>query len=251
MSIVNGINNNIHYGTIASGKRINSASDDAAGMAIAKKLEREERSLQTASENVGMGISASNVADGALNGIADYLQGIHEVSIRAMNGLYSDSDRQMMQNEINGYMRGIEQLARGTQFNTHTLLNGSMATMDIASSANGSGMKIQMENSTLANLGLNGYSVMGDFDISKIDNAISMVSKARGNLGASTNAMEHIMRYNDAAAENQTASRSRIEDLDVAEAITEQRKNEALRNYRFIMQKKEMEQGANINILFA
>jgi len=249
MSIVNGIGN-MDYQALASGKRINSASDDAAGLAIAKKMESEERALTAASENAGMGISAVNTADGAMNGIMDYLQSIHEVGIRAMNGLYSESDRQSMQMEINGYMSGIEQLARGTRFNEHTLLNGSMASMNIANNPNGTGMKIQMENSTLSALGLNGFSVMGDFDLSVIDKAISTVSNARSGLGASANALEHSVRYSNAAAEQQTASRSRLEDLDMAEAISEKKKDETLQNYRIMMQKKQMEQGSFINKLF-
>ncbi len=250
MSRVNGINGNIDYGTISSGKKINSAADDAAGLAIAEKMEREERGLKAAQENAETGISAMNVADGAMNGIMDYLQNIREVSVRAMNGLYSDSDRQMMQKEINGYMSGIEQLAKGTKFNEHTLLNGSMASMDIATNPDGSGMRIQMADSTLAGLGLNGYSVMGDFDISVIDNAINTVSTARSGFGASTNALEHAARYNSGAALQQTASKSRLEDLDIAEAISDKKKEETLQNYRIMMQKKQMEQGSHINKLF-
>jgi len=250
MSGITGINNKVQYGAIASGKRINSAADDAAGMSISKKLEQEQRGLQAAQQNAQMGMSAINVADGAMSGIADYLQSIREVSVRAMNGLYSDSDRQAMQEEINGYMGGIQQLARGTQFNTKSLLDGSMASMDIASNPNGTGMKIQLGDSTLKSLGLEGYSVMGNFDIGTIDNAIKMVSSRRSSLGSSANALEHASRYNASAAEQQVASRSRVEDLDIGKAISDQKKEETLQNYRIMAQKKQIEQQRNIFQLF-
>lgn len=235
---------------LASGKRINSAADDAAGLAIAKKLEKEARALNAASDNTKMGIGALNVGDGAMSGIMDYLQDIRDVSIRAMNGTYSDSDRQAMQQEVNGYLDGIQQMAKGTQFNTHTLLDGNMATMDIATNPDGTGMKIQMADSTLAGLGIAGYSVMGDFDISAIDDAISKVSGARSKMGAATNGLEHTLAYNNAAAEYQTASQSRLEDLDMAGAVSEQKKNRILQDYRMMMQRRQMEQGSMVTKLF-
>lgn len=235
---------------MASGKRINSAADDAAGLAIARKLEKEIRGLDAGRENIGMGLSAANVADGAMSGITDYLQDIREVGIRAMNGLYSDSDRQAMQQQVNGYLDGIMQMAKGTQFNTHTLLDGSMATMDIASNPDGTGMKIQMANSTLEGLGLAGFSVMGDIDLDALDNAMTKVSEARSKLGASTNALEHAYSYNSIAAENQVASQSRLEDLDMAKAVSEQQKNRTLQTYRIMMQKRQMEEDGMVTRLF-
>ena len=97
---------------LASGKRINAAADDAAGRALATKQEKEARALNSASENTKMGIGAQNVGDGAMSGIMDYLQDIREVSIRSLNGTYSDSDRQAMQQEVNGYLDGIQQMAK-------------------------------------------------------------------------------------------------------------------------------------------
>lgn len=244
-------NNNKISNKLASGKRIDSAADDAAGLAIAKKLEKEARALNTASDNTKMGIGALNVGDGAMSGIMDYLQDIREVSIRAMNGTYSDSDRQAMQQEIGGYLDGIHQMAKGTQFNTHTLLDGNMATLDLATNPDGTGMKIQMADSTLAGLGIAGYSVMGDFDISAIDNAISKVSEARSKMGAATNGLEHTLSYNNAAAEYQTASQSRIEDLDMVGAVSEQKKNKILQDYRFMMQRRQMEEGNMVTKMFS
>ena len=82
------------YSHIASGKRINSAADDAAGLAIAQKMQREETGLSVGAQNAKAGIGALNVADGALDGVTDYLQRIRELAIRSMNGLNSADDKQ-------------------------------------------------------------------------------------------------------------------------------------------------------------
>ena len=75
------------YSHIASGKRINSAADDAAGLAIAKRMKREETGLNVGAQNAQMAIGALNVADGALGGVTDYLQRIRDLAVRSMNGI--------------------------------------------------------------------------------------------------------------------------------------------------------------------
>lgn len=228
------------YNKLSSGKRINKAADDAAGLAIAQKLLKHETGLDVGAQNAREGMGALNVADGAMGGIMDYLQRIDELSIRSMNGLYSDSDRQAFQTEINGMMEGIQSLAKGTSLNQQTLLDGSMADMHLATNPNGGGLSIHMENTTLKALGLAGYDVTGSFDLSAIDKAMDMVSKARGNMGAATNRLEHTFNYNRQASENTLASRSRIEDLDMPKAVSEKQKQELLTQYRNSMLRKQM-----------
>ena len=153
---INSRNNyNIYY-QLSSGKRINKAADDAAGLAIAQKLLRNETGLNVGAQNARDGMGALNVADGAMNGITDYLQRINELSIRSMNGLYSDSDKQAIQSEINGMLEGIQSLAKDTSLNEQKLLDGSMADMQLATNPSGGGLSIQMENTTLEALGLSG-----------------------------------------------------------------------------------------------
>ena len=83
------IGNITGYGQIASGKRINRAADDAAGLAIVNKLKANARGTQVATQNTREGIHVTNIADGGYNSIMDRLQSIHELSIKAMNGLNS------------------------------------------------------------------------------------------------------------------------------------------------------------------
>ena len=218
------------YGKIASGTRIQTAADDAAGLAIANKLEREGNGMDVAASNIQDGIGVANIQDGALETMQDSLQRIRELSVKASNGLYGDSEKQMIQGEIDQLLQDIEQTAVGTQYNEKHLLDGSMADMYIASNPSaGEGMKIQMENATLKALGLE-----------DIDRAMEKINTARSNTGASTNAMEHAYNYNKGASEQLLASRSRIEDLDVPKAVSEQKQEKLMQDYRMAMLRRKM-----------
>lgn len=230
------------YGQIASGKRINSAADDAAGLAIAEKLESQSNGLKTGAQNAEAGKNALNIADGAMGGITDYLQRIKELSVKASNGLNSSADLKAIQKEIDQNLAGIQDIAKGTEYNTMKLLDGSKADMELATNPDGSGMKIQMANSTLEALGIDGYNVTGKFDMSKIDNALKMVSESRSTIGASINGLEYASSYGQNAALQQTSAQSRLEDLDIPKAVTEMKKNKVLEEYKNVMMKKKMEE---------
>lgn len=248
---VAGVSNlNFLYGKIASGKRIQTAADDAAGLAIANKLKRNSNGLDVGASNINDGIGVANIKDGALGTMQESLQRIRELSLKASNGLYGDSEKQMIQGEVDQLLKDIEHTAVGTQYNEMKLLDGSMADMHIAANADGSGMRIQMENATLKSLGLEGYNVTGKFDIGVIDAAMEKISTARSNIGASTNAMEHAYNYNTGASLNLVASRSRIEDLDIPMAVSEQKKNKLLQDYRMSMLRKRMENDSMVTRLF-
>ena len=231
------------YSHIASGKRINSAADDAAGLAIAKKMEREETGLRVGAENAQAGIGALNVADGARDGVTDYLQRMRELALRSMNGLNSDEDKQIYQNEIDQLKEGIQSLAKDTTLNEQKLLDGSMADMGLATNPNGGGMKIQMANSTLEALGIADLDVTSaDFSLDAIDKALKTVTSQRGNLGAFTNRLEHTFNYNTRASLEQLGSRSRLEDLDLPKAVSEKKKQEVLVGYKNFMMREQMNQ---------
>ncbi|MCM1536160.1 MAG: flagellin [Clostridium sp.] len=239
------------YSHISSGKRINSAADDAAGLAIGKKMEREERGLLVGAENTKDGIGMLNVADGALDGIMDHLQRIRELGLRSMNGLNSDSDREAYQTEIDQLKEGIQSIAKNTSFNERTLLDGSMADLHLATNPSGGGLDIGMEDATLQALGIADLDVTSaDFNLDAIDKAMKMVSEQRSGYGASTNRLEYTYNYNLSAHEEQLGARSRIEDLDMPKAISEQKKEELLSQYRNLMLRKKMDQKANVLRLF-
>ena len=99
-----------------------------------------------------------------------------------------------------------------------------------------------MPNATLDALGIADFDVTGDFDLSAIDDALNMVSSARGDMGATYNRLDYTMNFNSYASLNTTAARSRIEDLDFPQAISDMKKNSLLEEYRIMMQKKQEEQ---------
>ncbi len=249
MSSITSINSNINYGTIASGRKINSAADGASELTIAKKLESQSRGLQTGASNAKEGNSVLNIADGALSGIQDYLQRMKEISVKASNGLNSASDLGAMQSEIGQLMKGIQSTAKGTEYNTMKILDGNMASMDIASNPDGSGMQIKMANSTLEALGIDGYDVTSKFDMSRIDKALDMVNGSRSNLGAFSNALDYTYSYNTNASLQQTSAQSSLEDLDMPKAISEMKKNELLEGYKNSMLKAQMNQESMVTKL--
>lgn len=239
------------YSHLASGKRINTAKDDAAGLAIAQRMKAQETGLKVGADNAGMAIGANNVAEGALGGMSDYLQRIRELAVRSMNGINSDADKQIYQREIDQMKQGIESLARDTSFNEQKLLDGSMADMAVATSPNGSSMHIQMENSTLEALGIADLDVTSkNFSLDAIDKALDMVSERRSSLGAATNALEYTRNYNNSASLSQLSSRSRIEDLDFPKAVSKKKQEEVMGQYRMHMLRKQMEQKKSLTALF-
>lgn len=238
------------YGKIASGKRIQTAADDAAGLSIAAKMKRQSNGLDAAATNIMDGIGVANIKDGALNSMQDSLHRIYELSIKASNSLYGDSEKQMIQDEVDQLLQDIESTAVGTRYNEMKLMDGSMADMHIASNADGTGMKIQMENVTLKSLGIDGYNVTGNFDISKLESAMDKISSARSATGARTNAMEYAYNSNTRTSLETVSSRSRIEDLDIPKAVSEQKKNKLLKDYSMMVMRRKMQNDSMITRLF-
>lgn len=248
ISIKNGFN---IYSQLSSGKRINKAADDASGLAIGQKLKRQENGLNVGALNTKDGTGYLNVADGALDSITDNLQRMRELGLKAMNGLYSDSDKEMFQTEIDQLKKGIQYTAKGTTLNEQKLLDGSMADMHLATNPDGGGLNIHMLDTTLESLGIADFGVTkGNFDLSAIDKALDMVASARSDAGAVTNRLEHTYNYNMNAAEQQTAARSRIEDLDIPKAISEKQKQDLLTQYKNMMLRSQMNQKGMVMRLF-
>ena len=234
------------FATLASGKRINSAADDAAGLAISEKLLAQTNGYTVGTNNAADGINLMNVADGALSTMQDSLQRIRELAVQASNGIYSASDKELIQMEIDGLKASIQDAAKGTEFNTMKLLDGSMASLSLATNPSGGGLEIQMDNSTLESLGISGFSVMGEFSLDDIDNAIKAVSKARSRMGAKTNVLNHTINYNENAGLNLMAANSRIRDTDYGRAVIDKNRDDILSQYRIFAMKAQMNNQAGV-----
>lgn len=241
------------YGKIASGKKIQSAADGAAELSIVEKEDAQVRGLNAGAKNIGSAQDMLKVADGAMGGITDYLQRIRELAVQASNtAVVTDSDRANIQMEIDQLKQGISDIASQTTFNTKPLLDGSNTEFQIATNADGASMTVSTADTTLAALGIADFDVTGNFDIADIDKALETVSAARSSAGAQSNALEYAYNYNTNASLNTTAAKSRLEDLDIPQAISEQKKQETLQEYALFMQKKKQEEEQNkLHAMFA
>ncbi|MAK06050.1 MAG: hypothetical protein CMM64_02855 [Rhodospirillaceae bacterium] len=142
-------------GRLASGLRINSAADDAAGSAIASKMEAQVRSLGVAIRNANDAISLTQTAEGALNEVENIIQRMRELSVQAGNSTLNQSDRDQIQLEMNQLASEIDAISKKTHFNNVKLLNGSRddVTMQIGTSATDT-LDIKLENTSVSALGI-------------------------------------------------------------------------------------------------
>jgi flagellin len=211
---------------LASGYRINKAGDDAAGLALSEKLRAQIRGSQKALDNVQDGINVMNIADGALQTIADNLQRMRELAVQAANDTYSATQRTSMQTEYDQLASGINQIAQAAEFNGVKLLDGTstLATLQIGANTTAnvddfdvSGLFVDSQASALnvdtEQLDTHANALAA---ITALDTAIDTVNTTRGNLGASVNRLESTASNLASAIENTAASESRIRNVDVA-----------------------------------
>lgn len=231
------------YSTISSGGNINKAAEDASGLAIQEKTKSQVNGLEAGKENLTSAKSAANVEDSALGGIQDYLQKIKELSIKSINGTLSDDDKKSIQNQIDQYKQGINDIASNTTYNEKNLLNKE-GDMKVATDGNGSSEKVSTYDSMTSALGIEDYNVTGDFDMSKIDEALEKVSGQRSTTGSQTNAVDYAMTYNShAALELDGFQMDREEDRSV-EAFQQLKTKQALDVYQANLQKQQMDDNA-------
>ncbi|WP_029321882.1 flagellin [Butyrivibrio sp. AE3004] len=212
----NSYSNNYSYGKIASGNKLPRAADGAAELAISQKLEKESRTDGVQIRNGQDNANIQNIKDGVLDGVTDYLQSMRENAVYAQNGTLSSSERGDISNANSQLLKGIGQ---------------------------------QLNSSEMKSLGLDKLDVN---DIDSIDNALKSVNDARSSVGAVTNGLEHNVSYNSIAKENLLSAQSSIADTDIAQEITELRKNQTLDAYRTQMQRKQMDdeqQKNNMNLM--
>lgn len=181
-----------------------------------------------------------NVADGAMSGITDYLQKIRELGVRASNtATITDAERTSIQAQIEQYKQGISDIAKQTSFNTKPLLDGTSQKYNIMTDATGNGMEITTADATLQALGIADFDVTKDFDLTQVDDALARVSAGRSGMGAQSNALEYAYRYSTNTRLNVTAGKSRLEDLDYGQAVSEQKKKQTLQQYAFLCRKTD------------
>ena len=241
ISSVSGFSDYSAYQTLASGGAITKASQGASELAVQERTKAQTKGLEVGEENLSSARSALNIEDGALSGVTDYLQSIKEQTIKAMSGTMSDSDKQSIQDQIKQYLKGIEDLAKGTSYNEKPLLDGSTDEMSIATDASGSAKTITGKDSTLSALGLEDFDVTKDADMSKIDDALSKVTSARTTTGAESNAVDYAMTYNSHAALELNGFQADSQEQNAVEAYQKLKTQQGLDAYQNLLQKKQME----------
>lgn len=227
-------------------------AEQASGIAIDQEMTAQISGYDQGVRNGEDGQSMLQTADGALSSISDRLQRIRELSVQASStAIYSDTDRAMMQQEVDQLKQSISDVAKYTQFNTLNLLDGSMADMHLATNPSGGGMDIKMTNVTLEALGIQDYDLTGDFDIQTIDDALEKVTSARNSLGAQSSALAYTISSSQTASYYLTASQANIEDIDIPKMVEENKKKEILQNYQYFLQNQQRKLAENnVNRLF-
>jgi flagellin len=228
------------YQKLSSGQRINKASDDAAGLAIADSLKADQRIAGVAIRNANDGISTIAIADAALGEIGNVLARLAELAEQSANGVYSVSQRSALNNEFIALGSEIERIAVTTTFNGVALLSGqSSVVLQVGfNSASTSQISFTGVQGTLNALGLAGaglsaltYSInAGTTELAQsasrlaldaVNGAISSLASQRGTLGATESRLNVAINNLTIARENFASAESRIRDTDVAEQAAE------------------------------
>lgn len=219
---------------LSSGKRINSAADDAAGLAISDKMRAQINGLDMASKNAEDAISLIQTAEGSISEIDSMLQRMRELTVQAANDTNTSSDRQKIATELEQLQTEITDMAGRTEFNDKKLATGAYATtaLDFHIGANedqrisiniesmtASSLSVDQVASTIKDAQANGSSdTIGDL-LTTIDAALSTVATQRANLGAVQNRLEYTNENLQISSENLSSAKSRIEDADMAEEM--------------------------------
>ncbi len=218
---------------LSSGYRINRAGDDAAGLAISEKMRSQVRGLNKASDNAQDGISAIQVAEGALNETHSILQRMNELATQAANDTNTSTDRAQIQKEMDQLTSEIDRIQSTTQFNTMNLLDGNFTAKNLQVGAlSGQTISISISSMAASNIGVSGLTVSSSSQagssMSQIQSAIDKVSTQRSYLGALQNRLEHTIANLDTNAENTQSAESRIRDTDMADEMVKFSKNNIL-----------------------
>ncbi|WP_448249210.1 flagellin N-terminal helical domain-containing protein [Thalassotalea agariperforans] len=212
-----------NFERLSSGKRINSAKDDAAGLQISNRLTAQINGLNQASRNANDGVSLAQTAEGALDEYTNTLQRMRTLAVQSANGSNSQADRTALNAEFSELELELTRISEQTSFAGENLLDGSYTGKAFQIGADG-GQAISINITqdfdaaqilSTATVHVSS-AVAATSAISLIDNGLVKVNTVRADLGAKQNRFSSIIRSNDNTAQNLSASRSRIEDTDYA-----------------------------------
>ena len=214
---------------LSTGKRINSAKDDAAGMAIATSMTSQVRGMNQAIRNANDGIALAQTAEGSLNEVTNMLQRVRELAVQSSSGTYQDAtDRAYMQAEVDQLTAQIDQVITNSEFNGVALFDGTTATVTIQAGAN-TADTVDLTMADLTTLAASGGAA-GSYDVSSataantllgtLDTELDSINNARSTLGAGQNRLESAVNNLTNNVTNLSDARSRIEDTDYSAETT-------------------------------
>ena len=226
---INGRNLSKTMEQLSTGKRINSAADDAAGLAISNKMTSQIKGLNQAVRNANDGISMLQTAEGATQEITNMLQRMRELAVQAANDTYDVADRTAMSKEFKQLDEEITRIASNTKWNGMAILSSDQTrTLQIGDeNASSDAVAIDFKDMTAGTLGVGGADAdlaahgSAQGALNKVDLAIAKVDEFRADLGAKINRLNYAADNLSSVSLNTAASRSRIQDADYAQATTE------------------------------
>ena len=219
---------------LSSGLRINSAADDASGLAISDKMGAQITSLKQASANAKDAVSFLETADGYLSQSTDIVQKMRDLVVKAQNtGVLTEEENSKIRDELSSLKSELNRLANTAEFNTKKMLDGSLAEEGAvfkvgSSSSSNDNITIYLNDMTTKGLASNGQDDLS-IDISSeeamnatlqgLDNALQKISDQRAYIGATENRLQYTLNNLSTTTENLTAAQSRIKDVDMAQEI--------------------------------
>lgn len=204
---------------LSSGLRINSAKDDAAGLAIGTRMDAQVRGLNVAARNANDGISLLQTADGALDTISSAFQRMRELAVQAANESYTAGDRTQLNTEYQALSSEVTRIATTTTFNGQTVIGAQAGAFGFQVGAN-SGQSLSVTTTDaqtyLATPGDLTSAANAGTAIGALDTALTSLNSSRSTYGANLNRLDFTIQNLKSASENQMAAKSRIMDTDYA-----------------------------------
>jgi flagellin len=224
------------YNKLSSGYRINTAKDDAAGLAISESLKSQVRSLTVAERNAGDAVSMAQTAEGALGEISTILIRLRELATQSANGALQSSDRSFIQTEFTNLQAEMKRIMTSTRFNGQQLIMSAAAEVGFQVGINNAtedritvtfgAVNLAQLTSTDTTLGGAASNARSALDV--IDAGLTRVSTARARFGAVMNRLETTASNIQTVRLNLSAANSRIRDVDVAQESADQSRNQVL-----------------------
>jgi len=237
---------------ISSGQRINSAADDAAGLAISETFSAQSRGQNQAIRNAGDGISQTQTASGDLNSLIEGTQRIRELAVQSANGSYSDADRELINKEVSSIKDQMNSVLEQSNFNGKPLFRGDSDSVYQIGPDSGDTLVVAANNlqDKAAQAGLADVSVGTAEDaqntIKLADALLDQFSETAADLGAVQNRFESRIDSLSQQTLDSEASRSRIEDADLAKESTNRAQNQVQEQVAIAVQAQANQSAGNV-----